>query len=107
MCHKSWREESQKNDPDRYLEYHKTHYRTKRGRYIAKAVKKNRDLVARSFSHEKSEVEKVYDTCPDGSEVDHEIPINHPLVCGLHCKANLQHLTKEENRKKGNNWTQK
>lgn len=37
-------------------------------------------------------------------EVDHVVPLNHPLVCGLHCPANLQVLPHEVNRRKSNNW---
>jgi hypothetical protein len=37
-----------------------------------------------------------------GLEVDHVIPINHPLVCGLHVPWNLQLLTHDENLRKGN-----
>ncbi len=35
-------------------------------------------------------------------EVDHIIPITHPLVCGLHCEANLQVLPMSANRRKSN-----
>lgn len=35
-------------------------------------------------------------------EVDHIIPSNHPLVCGLHIESNLQILTEDENIKKSN-----
>ncbi len=35
-------------------------------------------------------------------EVDHIIPIQHPLVCGLHCEANLQVLPMSANRRKSN-----
>lgn len=35
-------------------------------------------------------------------EVDHIIPSNHPLVCGLHVENNLQILTEEANIQKGN-----
>lgn len=35
-------------------------------------------------------------------EVDHIIPSNHPLVCGLHVETNLQILTEFENRLKSN-----
>lgn len=37
-----------------------------------------------------------------GSEVDHIVPINHPLVCGLHTEDNLQLATKNYNQYKLN-----
>lgn len=44
----------------------------------------------------------IYQRCPVGYEVDHEIPLVHPDVCGLHVPCNLQYLTREENRRKRN-----
>jgi hypothetical protein len=35
-------------------------------------------------------------------EVDHIIPSNHPLVCGLHVETNLQVITEFENMSKSN-----
>lgn len=35
-------------------------------------------------------------------EVDHVIPIKHPLVCGLHVETNLQIILENENRVKSN-----
>lgn len=49
-------------------------------------------------------ITEIYDKKPDGYEVDHIIPLNHPNVCGLHVPENLQYLTKEENRIKKNSW---
>jgi hypothetical protein len=37
-------------------------------------------------------------------EVDHIIPSNHPLVCGLHVEYNLQILTELENIAKSNSF---
>lgn len=34
--------------------------------------------------------------------VDHIVPLQHPLVCGLHCYANLQIITSVENLTKHN-----
>lgn len=39
-----------------------------------------------------------------GMEVDHIVPIGHPLVCGLHVEHNLQLLRSDANRAKGNRW---
>jgi hypothetical protein len=39
-----------------------------------------------------------------GKSVDHIVPIAHPLVCGLHCEANMEILSVEENYMKGNNY---
>jgi hypothetical protein len=38
-------------------------------------------------------------------EVDHIIPSNHPLVCGLHVETNLQILTESENIAKSNSFS--
>jgi hypothetical protein len=35
-------------------------------------------------------------------EVDHIVPLNHPLVCGLHVPANLKVVTRAQNRSKHN-----
>lgn len=35
-------------------------------------------------------------------EVDHIVPLQHPLVCGLHCEHNMQIVLKKDNLKKGN-----
>ena len=37
-------------------------------------------------------------------QVDHIVPLRHPLVQGLHVEFNLQVIPAEQNNKKNNKW---
>lgn len=53
--------------------------------------------------YDKDTVELIYETAKMfGCEVDHIIPLQHNLVCGLHVQDNLQFLTSRENKMKSN-----
>jgi hypothetical protein len=52
-----------------------------------------------------SAIDRIYQNRPDGHHVDHDIPLQHPLVCGLHVPANLVYRTAEDNLRKSNRFT--
>ena len=41
---------------------------------------------------------------PEGMQLDHIIPLNHPDVCGLHNTCNFQWLSVEDNSRKSNSF---
>lgn len=94
-----------KNNPDIIKAQRDRSYKKNRAIYIESARNREMKLKERAFEHEKSARYAFYKNTPEGYEVDHEIPLKHELVCGLHCIANLQYLTTEANRKKSNKWS--
>ena len=48
------------------------------------------------------QIETIYTNCPYGFEVDHIVPLQNEIICGLHVPHNLQYLPLSTNRSKGN-----
>lgn len=69
--------------------------------------KKRRQIKIRArpswYESEKGEIKKLYRKAKElGLVVDHIVPLNSKLVCGLHTLCNLQLLDPVENSKKYN-----
>ena len=55
---------------------------------------------------DRAQIKAIYvEARKTGMQVDHIIPLRGKLVSGLHCPANLQLLSPEENMKKSNSFT--
>jgi 5-methylcytosine-specific restriction endonuclease McrA len=85
-------------------EYHRARYRQFKSSYIERNQRREKRTAQASFPHQREILSQFYRDCPEGQQVDHVIPLRHPLVCGLHAIANLQYLTGPDNLKKGNKW---
>jgi hypothetical protein len=85
-----------------YKESNKRYYYRNQDKW--KAIKAKRRALKKnaSFACYDKEISVIYQQCPEGYEVDHIIPLQNEIVCGLHVPWNLQYLTRFENRSKGN-----
>ena len=84
-------------------------YRRNKPRYLAQGAKyRAAKKQAVPLWFEKDEVELLYKCAASQRKtgldvhVDHIIPLQSSVVCGLHCMSNLQILSSIENRQKGN-----
>lgn len=70
------------------------------------SMRRARLIRATPMWHERDQIKHLYITANElNLEVDHIVPLVHPLVCGLHCLANLQLISKSENLIKKNTFT--
>lgn len=79
---------------------HNEKYPHKRRFY--QGLRRARKLLATPPWVDLEELKRIHRDCPDGFTVDHIIPLQHSLVCGLHVPWNLQYLSPSENSRKKN-----
>lgn len=128
-CEKAWREANKERDQANHAAYYQRrkaeldaantswHRENKaqraehKRRYVQANLAKTNSLTkkyrARKYQRmpawaDESKIREFYLNCPAGHEVDHVVPLFGELASGLHVHTNLQYLTVEENRSKGN-----
>lgn len=83
----------------------KSRWKKRNPAYCRMDSNKRRSLKLRAtpgWANEKA-ILAIYEAAiAQGKHVDHIVPLRSKLVCGLHCEANLQLLTKQENLSKNN-----
>lgn len=86
------------------LDKYKKHYSENKEYYLQKSTIRQRTVKqAIPKWANKDDLKNVYlEAKYFGMQVDHIIPLNHPLVCGLHVWDNLQLLSQKDNAKKSN-----
>lgn len=96
---KAYRDNNKDKEKDRAHLYYTNH----------KAETRARSILRKSFQRQATPswanlavMNEIYKNCPEGYHVDHIIPLQGKLVCGLHVENNLQYLTVEDNLRKGN-----
>jgi len=108
-----WKEFGDDQYRERKRQYAKSHYRKNKEMYEVRGLRR-REVLRRASCYTDDghrqvklkylEAQRL--TLETGVEyvVDHIIPLQHPLVSGLHNDANTQVITAEENRVKGNSF---
>lgn len=83
--------------------YYSNYYKLNKADFVARcATRRARKLRATPTWANLSLIKDFYRNCPEDMEVDHIIPLQNELVCGLHTLENLQYLNKSINRQKSN-----
>lgn len=79
------------------------HYEENKEDYCAKdASRRASKLNATPLWSQTDKIKEFYRNRPNGFHVDHIVPLQSNIVCGLHVLENLQYLSASENLKKGN-----
>jgi hypothetical protein len=86
-----------------YINTKHIHYTEHKAEYTARKIKRNQyiQLTTPNWTN-MEEMNIIYKKCPPGYHVDHIIPLQGELVCGLHVEHNLQYLSASDNLSKSN-----
>jgi len=121
---RDWSRKWRAENPELALEAYRRSYannpdaaRKRSSNYIKRNPHVNRENAARSRCHRAALppwanrffIREIYilaelrtQALGERYTVDHIVPLNHPLVCGLHCEQNLQIITHRANSGKRN-----
>jgi len=95
-----------KENRERQLEWQKEYYQRNRHRVDAWGATRRARKQKATPAWQAQEIKRIqilYATAQaTGMHVDHIVPLNNELVCGLHCLDNLQLLTPQANMSKNN-----
>jgi len=105
------RQEHYENNKDTYKEKAKSYVRNNRGKVNAYHAERRAFRIAATPDwSEKEKIKQMYDLAATFNSfnlkvhVDHIIPLQSKVVCGLHVIGNLQILPASENMRKGNSF---
>jgi len=102
---RQYRDKWRKENKDRLVELARMDRARNPGRYREYKAKRRAALLrAIPPWANLDEIRQLYEEAAKMSEVhvDHIVPLISPIVCGLHCSANLQIIGASENCSKGN-----
>lgn len=104
----AYREAHREKSREYFRQYAKDNPHKKLATSVSRRAKKLNATPSWSDPKQVEEVyrraKKVEAACGTTMHVDHIVPLVHPLVCGLHCEANLRVLPAKKNLSKGNNY---
>ena len=106
----------ERRDLQKWNEYQRQYYQQNRFIYIQNANKRHRIKKQSCLKLDEFNtlwMEELYDLAQRRTiitkipwEVDHIIPLQNKIVCGLHVPWNMQVITRSENRTKSNKLTE-
>lgn len=95
-----------RNNPELMRSY-KTAWKRRNPHEVLADVRRRQAAVLRAippWADRKGIAAMYRDARARGLELDHVVPLRHPLVCGFHCETNLRPVPSTLNRRKSNRY---